>query len=378
MSFYAQNHAKKTDTILSPVDQKFQYFYRTGDVWEAMFRECEQAEESILMEQYIFEADEIGVRFLELFASKAAQGINVRLIVDGVGSHALKNSVWLEKIRKAGGAICFFNDIDMNKIFLPARWFPRNHSKVLVVDSKIAYVGSACIAHSMADWRDVQVRIEDSLVKDIQDGFERTWGLTAKSILRPAREVASPLRGGGTRYVIAGGKFKYNILYKELLHRIRHAKKQVCMVTPYFMPPFLLRRVLRKAARRGVKVQIMVSEKTDVRIADYMARLYYPKMLRAGIHIYHFDRTVLHAKYVLIDGEWATVGSTNIDYLSLLRNREANIIIEDPRHIDLLQKHFDEDTADCKEAKVDDYREITWIHDALNFIRHKLSVRAGR
>ncbi len=321
------------------------FHIRTADIWDAMYRDCMTASRSIDFEQYILRDDAAGHRFLQLFADKAEQGVRVRLLLDTIGSRRLRASPLIDTIRRHGGHVRFYNTVTWLKWLIPFAWFPRDHCKIMVIDSRIAHIGSACMAEHMTPWRDTQARLEGALVRDIEADFEIVWRLGRRFMNPPYRMDAGKL----LRYASTQPRLRTSPIYRELLHEIRRAKESVVLVTPYFLPPWHLRRALRGAVRRGVSVRIMLGEHTDVPVADYVSHSYFNGLLRDGLRILLYGRTVLHAKYAIVDEQWATIGSSNMDYLSLVRNREANLILRHQPAIARLQSHFDHDLDECRE-----------------------------
>lgn len=332
------------------------FFSRTADAWDAMYRDCENAKESIEFEQYILMDDPAGHRFLELFAQKAEDGVDVRLMLDGIGSRNLVQSPATEKIRAAGGKVYFYNRIGLSNAFRPSHWFPRNHNKTLLIDGRIGYIGSVCLWNIMKDWRDLHARFTGKLVQDVRQNFNRMWRMAARNVRIPAPRVK---QGNGLfRYITTQHWRRPNMLYHELLKHIKKAKSRIWIATPYFLPPWRLRRALRKATRRGVDIRILMSAESDVPLADYVARSFYPRFLRNDMAIFHYKESVLHAKYVLIDEDWATIGSSNMDYLSLTLNREANIIIHEPATVADMAAHFEQDCAISQKIDLTYYKQM--------------------
>jgi cardiolipin synthase A/B len=337
---------------------QLQFFTRTSEVWDAMYNDCTDAEKSIEFEQYILRDDTAGKRFLRLFRDKARQGLRVRLILDPLGSRSLRTSPILKEIKEAGGIVHFYNVIGWLNLLFPRRCFPRNHNKTMLVDSRIAYVGSACVEEYMHDWHDLHARITGSLVEEVKQDFDRIRGrshfmenmkLYQQDLLAHERPF---------RYISTRPQFLPSPIYHELLHEIRKAKTHVYLVAPYFVPPLRFYQALREAVKRGVDVHVMMSEKTDVPVADYVSHTYLPLFIRDGIRIFFYKDCVLHAKYAIIDGNWATMGSTNMDYLSLRHNREANIIIRDAETISELLRQYKADMGNCGEATLSYWKAI--------------------
>lgn len=341
----------------SPNTDIVDFYTTTGDVWDAMYQDCLTAEHSIDFEQYIIEDDNLGQLFLKLFADKAQQGVSVNLKLDRVGCRNIHGSESIANIRKHGGQVDFYNSLHLGDLFKPGKWFPRNHAKTLIIDSRILYIGSACLAESMRDWRDTQMKLAGPIVANIQAQYDAVW------FRKPKRKpnVMAIATSTAFRYIASAPRLKRNPIYKELLENIRRAEKDILIVTPYFLPPLRLRLALRNAIRRGVNVHVMFGEKTDVRIADMVSRSYIPKLVKYGMCLYLYQANVLHAKYIVIDSKWATIGSTNMDYLSLLLNREANIITTSTEVIDQLKMHFNSDLEKCMKADLEYWRQLPML-----------------
>ena len=339
---------------------KLSFFYKTCEAWDAMFTDCASAEHSIEFEQYILMDDLAGRRFLELFIEKAQAGVLVRLLLDPVGSLGLESSEIFKRLIESGVRVKFYNPLKWINIFLPDTWHPRNHTKTLVIDERVGYVGSVCLHEEMRDWNDLHVRFEGELVQDVQRALHskenRNW-LDAKS----RRHLIF-------RYELSRPHRNRNPLYEELLQEIYAAKDEIVLTSPYFLAPWRLRHALYTAINRGVKVKIMISESTDVRIADFVTRTYFRNLLRHGIRIYLFKEGMMHAKYAAVDTTWATIGSMNMDYLSLLHNREGNILIKDVKTVKIIQDHFSDDLNKCTEVTADYCRNIPWHHLAVGWL----------
>lgn len=340
-------------------------YTKAADIWEVMYADCAKAQSSIEFEQYILMDDAAGQRFLDLFIEKAKAGVLVRLMLDSIGSRDLLLSPRLSALREAGGVVHFFNPIRMKTILSPRKWLPRNHVKTLLIDGKLGYTGSACMWDMMRDWHDVQARFTGALADEVKRYFIHLW---AEAEFKPMPSVPFTPVSGGFSYVVTQFGVRPNRIYRELLRGIDAAKKSVCIVTPYFLPPWMLRHALRRAVRRGVDVRVMVSEKSDVGIADYVSRSYYPPLFRAGVRIFHYQPTVLHAKYVVIDDSWATIGSTNMDYLSLMQNREANIFADDLGVAAKISADFEACLKDCVEVNMAYYRRLGGWKRTLGFL----------
>ncbi len=345
---------------------EFQFFYRTSDIWDAMYADCKAAKKSIEFEQYIIMDDYAGHRFLQLFAEKAQQGVKVRLMFDGVGSRGIMISKLLGDIRRAGGEVYFYNSLLSHRAFMPSHWLPRSHVKTLLVDGAIAHTGSACMWEIMEHWHEMHCRFTGAAVADVAAHFASVWNAHDKN--ETIAGMAHPDMKATSAYAVSRPSLGINSIYRELLQQIKAAQKTIRLVTPYFLPPRRLRRALVHAARRGVNVEILVSAKTDVPLADHVSHSYFPALLRHGIKIFLYPYQVLHAKYAIIDETWATIGSTNMDYLSLLHNREANLIIRVPEVLHELREASDAYIRDARQADMQYCHEIPFTERLTGYL----------
>ena len=342
--------------------------YNNGDeFYPAMLEAIESARLSITMEQYIFWNGQVGRRFAEAFAEKAREGIPVKLIVDAIGSATLGSDIF--KILEASGCQLAW--------FRPIHWYTlhranqRNHRKSVIVDGHIAFTGGSGIAdhwlgsaQNEREWRDTQIRVEGPAVAAQQAGFAQNWLLTTGEIINgheffPEPRVAgnvpiqtilsSPSAGAGaagTMYVIA----------------VQCAKRYLYIANPYFIPGSRVIDMLARACRRGVVVKLMLAGKhNDTWWARQNSIRLYGKLLEAGIEIYEYQPTMLHQKTMVVDGVWATVGTTNFDNRSFALSEETNICFHDPSLVEQLRRFFCADLAMCERIELPDWkRRGTW------------------
>lgn len=318
------------------------FYTRPEDAWDVMYADCEKAARSIDMEQYIFNCDQVGQRFCELFSRKAKEGVRVRMLCDAVGSADLVNSKQALQLTKDGVDLRFFNPISPWRLDNYSSWFLRDHRKILVIDGIVGHVGSVGINERMGGWRDTHARFQGSVVTAMSAVFLVLWeiALRKKHIRFPkvfnnldGYEVSTNSPRIGQRYI-----------YRSMIDAIRSATKYIYLTTPYFIPDLPFFRSLRLAARRGVDVKLLLPGRSDHKSLDIAANSYFGLAMKSGIRIYKYISTrVLHAKTVVIDDKWATMGSCNLDNLSLKYNYEANVTSIDSKYILELKKHFLED-----------------------------------
>jgi cardiolipin synthase len=310
------------------------------DTWQAMITACEQAEHSIDLEQFIFVNDAIGQRLIATCAEKARKGVHVRFLWDAAGSFHLFGSGMVNELRKKGIDLVFFKTLIPGFFKVPdyRSWFFRDHRKTLIVDGHIGFTGGVGVWEKVRNWRDMHMRIEGPVVAEMQMAYDAMWMRATHGTIekRKKRRNKNKKKRNGRN----GSDFIYETnnplprkrrIYNALVEAIRNAKKTVFIVTPYFVPTRKLSRVIRLATHRGVDVRIILPAVSDHPVVDFGARSYFQSMLEAGVKIYLYkgnleDDGMIHSKTTIVDDTWATIGTMNMDTISLLYNFEANII----------------------------------------------------
>jgi cardiolipin synthase A/B len=340
--------------IHSMPDTDWKFYVRSADAWEAMLADCAAARESIDIEQYIFEDDAIGQKFFEILKKKIGEGVNIRILCDAVGSSNFLNAKSEHALTAAGIAVKFFNPIRPWRVGNVSSWFLRDHRKILLIDRAIAHTGGAGIDGRMADWRDTNVRITGPIVSEMQESFDQMWIAAPRHKFFKFKPTFK--KEEDFSFLTNSPRLHGRYIYHDLRRTIRKAKKYIYLTTPYFVPSVLLFTALQRAAMRGVDVRILIPGSSDVRIAHIANGSYVLLALHAGIKIYRYDeKKILHAKTGVIDDTWASIGSANIDNLSLLLNFEGNIKSSDTRFIAELKRQFEEDLTKSKIIKKEEW-----------------------
>lgn len=329
------------------------------DVYRDMIEAIEAAEDHIHLEYYIFRPDETGRLFRDLLIERARKGIEVRLLIDGVGSFWTAHG-FLRPLEKAGGKVA---------VFLPAVPFRRpghincrNHRKIAVVDGKIAYTGSQNIGDEhrgllwpRGPWKETHFRIEGPAALHLQDIFIEDWYFSSGEDLASRRYLRrQPARGESIVQVVESGPDQEEpVLAHIFISALSLARKSIRITTPYFVPDPALILALQNAAYRGLAVEVMVPSVTDNRLVLWAGRSFYQELLRAGVRIFEYDHGMLHSKTVIIDDRWSLVGSANMDTRSFILNFEVTASIFDVGIARQLQEDFCLDRARSREiAKV--------------------------
>jgi cardiolipin synthase A/B len=329
----------------------WQFSTSPKDAWESMYNDCLHATKSIECEQYIFEADELGQRFIELFIRKLQEGVTVTMLCDAIGSYSLMNSALIQAYREQGGNIHFYHPVGLRHFRRVLFWFFRDHRKILVIDSAVAYTGGVCFSYIMKDWRDTHVRVTGPVVTEIQNAFCDLWNKIRHKNHLPVTKIRS--YKGNFHYYTSNPRFKRNIIYDFVLDAIRNAREYIYLTTPYFIPSHYFLKCLRRAAERGVEVILLVPHHIEIPIVYHVAESYFGKALLSRIRVFKYGQQNLHSKTIIIDDRWATMGSLNLDYLSFYRNLEANLIITDPAPVMELKQHFLADLEGSRELVYD-------------------------
>ena len=312
--------------------------------YEAMFAALRKASRHINLETYIFEDDEIGRKFSRLLLEKQAQGVQVNLMYDSVGS--LKTpKAFFDELRKGGIEVVEFNPI--NPLAAKKGWQinNRDHRKLLIVDGHTAFLGGinissvyssgSSVVSSSSDkgtaggWRDTHIQLEGPVVAEIQKIFIESWSKQKGKPLT-ADHYFPPLSARGNEIVRAIGSTPDNppsLIYLTLISAITSAEKQVYLTNAYFVPDPQLLRALTEAAQRGVDVRLILPSQTDFWAVFHAGRSHYSELLQSGVRIYERRGSLLHSKTAVIDGVWSSVGSTNLDWRSFLHNDELDAVI---------------------------------------------------
>jgi cardiolipin synthase A/B len=330
----------------------WQLYTQNENGWQAMLSACELATKSIDLEQFIFLRDPIGEKFIEVCTRKAQEGVKVRFLWDAAGSFTFFGTSNAENLRKKGIELVFFKSLipQFKKLHKIESYFFRNHRRSLIIDDKIAFTGSICISNKTLLWRDTIVRVEGNVVKEIKILFEKMWSRAKKG--RVFRNISLDSTRTGQEdfiYVANSPVPGRGYLLRHIIRKIREAKASIYITTPYFVPTRHLARTIRQAARRGIDVRIIIPEWTDHPVVDLAARTYFHNMLKAGVKIFLYKGQMLHAKTMIIDDVWSTIGTLNLDHVSLLYNYEANIISTNINFAKEILTHFNEDLKKCEE-----------------------------
>ncbi len=326
---------------------------RGGQAYDAFEKAVRDATDHIHFEFYIWQADETGRRFRDLLAEKAREGVEVRVLYDAVGGSAVKGS-FMRPLVDAGAQVHSFLPLVLFERSLRINF--RNHRKIIVIDNQVAFTGGVNIGDEYIDWFDVAFRFEGPVVNQFQEVFAEDWYFASGENLADLRyfresvadssDDSPETRTDATIRLLPSGPDQTRSVSKtSFFLALTMASQRIWLTTPYFVPDPSISMALQAAALRGLDVRLLLPGVSDVPVARIAGRGYFEELLEAGVRIFEYSPEVLHAKTLVIDDEWAIVGSANLDTRSFHLNFEANAAIRSTA----LAQDLSELIADCFE-----------------------------
>ncbi len=303
------------------------------------------AKRYILFESYIVADDRVGHEFVEALAAKAREGLRVYVIYDWLGS--TKTGALWSPLRAAGVEVQVFNPPSFDS---PLAWLTREHRKSIVADGEVGFVSGLCVssrwegdaAKRLEPWRDTGVEIRGPAVAEIEQAFAQLWKTCGGASLEFGSPPPGPLHGNMRVRVIAGepretGTYRTDLLVASV------AREYLWLTDAYFVATAAYTQALRAAARDGVDVRLLVPGASDIPALSPLSRAGYRPLLEAGVRVFEWNGTMLHAKTAVADGVWSRVGSTNLNLVSWLSNYELDIAVEDREFARLMAMQYERD-----------------------------------
>jgi cardiolipin synthase A/B len=345
---------------------RFRLLVDGGSFYAAMLEAIAGARQYILLEMYLFESGRVADRFIDAMAERAAHGVRVYLLLDDFGCLQLRNRD-RQRMADAGIQVTWFNPIS------PRRWyrvFFRDHRKLLLVDGEVAFTGGAGITDQFDPdatddfWHELMLEIRGPLVADWQALFcsaWRRWAGRDAPLLSTPPESFPPEHADGSdgRVLVHGGRRRSEIM-RSHLSNIRTARQRVWVATAYFLPSWKLRRTLRRRARAGVDVRLLLpGPRTDHPSVRHVGHRHFERLLRSGVRIFEYQPRFLHAKVTVCD-HWLSIGSSNLDRWNNRWNLEANQEFNDPQILAQILTLFEKDFACSKEILYQEWLQRPW------------------
>lgn len=356
LSTASRQQIKMAKTITGSIyypGNKVEIFTDGHSKFDALIADMESAKEYIHLQYYIFTDDNTGTRVAETLMRKAREGVKVRVIYDHIGSINTK-SKFFRRMTEAGVAVYPFFRVTFPVFATRINW--RNHRKIAIIDGKVGYIGGMNIADryingvSYGIWRDTHLRITGPAVGGLQYSFAIDWNFMGQPLLEESADTSihnEPHFTAGIQMMTSGPTSTWSNIAMVFQKAIANAKRCVFLQTPYFLPTESLLRTLQAVALAKVDVRIMLPAKSDSAILTYASRSYIRECLLSGIKVYLYEGGMLHAKTVLVDDEFVSVGSTNFDFRSFEHNFESNVFIYSQEINRQMREIFLEDLTQC-------------------------------
>lgn len=342
-----------------------------GQTFPAMLEAIAAARSTICLETYILASDRTATLFAQALAERARVGVEVNVLYDAWGSSVSDD--YLAYLHGAGVRTLAYHPLRFFSREGRSRLARRDHRKALVVDSRVGFTGGINISDDYAavedggkGWRDTHIRLEGPAARELEYFFRTTWQRAHGAPLDDRRYGGDGRRADPFVSVASSHLRRARTSIRDAYHEaIRSAQGRVWITNAYFLPQIRFIRDLTEAAKRGVDVRVMVGGTTDVRAVLYASRSIYEHLLAAGVRMFEWEGRVLHAKTAVVDGRWATVGSSNLDAQSLRQNLEVNAILRDAPFAAAMERMFEEDLAFCQEIVAERWhKRPAWVRAA--------------
>lgn len=353
---------KSGGTIIES-NSKIDFYFTGRDALDAMYNSIQNAKKHIHLQSYIIENDNIGKKFAALLKQKATQGVEVRIIYDGLGSYKLSEE-FIKNLTDAGVEMLCFSPVKL--LALTSKLNYRNHRKILVIDGEEGFLGGVNIAdryyygNSIGDWHDTHIKVRGESVKSLQLCFLLDRYFIKNHKIRRRKkyypEIDLPSSQNGTtsesifsQTIISGPDSSWASIMQCYFSTITSALNHIYIVTPYFTPNESILNAIKTAALSSIDVRIMLPETSDTKISHYSTMSYISELLDAGVKIYLFKKGFNHSKVVSIDGKMSIVGSANMDVRSFEHNFEIMQVLYNSTCAQTIEKNFLHELKSCRQ-----------------------------
>jgi cardiolipin synthase A/B len=347
---------------------------QNGEFFRWLYRDLEKAEKSISFETFLAKHGQVTSRITEILCRKAKEGVKVRVMLDGSGGKNYGKGD-LKRMADACVTVHNYHPIRLSNLGLINN---RDHRKIVVIDGRIGYIGGHCLvdtwlgnAEDKKHFRDITARVVGPVVAQLQSAFAENWIEETGDVLGgdeyfPKPEPAGDVDAHAVWISPSGSPSAVKLLHYLV---IRAAKKSITIQNPYFLPDPDARKALLDAVKRGVKVRVMIpgTEASDSPIVQHASHHHYGTLLKGGVRLFDYERTLLHQKVITVDGCWAAVGSTNFDDRSFEVNDEISLVIYNEGIAQQLEAIFEEDLEHARERKFDEWKGRPALHKLRDF-----------
>lgn len=376
---------KKLETLMETIstaplykDNQVDLLVDGPDTYKAMLREIAAAKRNVNLETYIFNEDEVGERFASALIEKSKGGIEVRVIYDAMGSRGSSDK-FFERMLAAGVKLVEFNPVNPLTGGNPLDINVRDHRKILVVDGAVAFAGGINLDRNYSSssvsrkstppkargWRDTHIAVHGPAVAGFQRLFLDNWSTGGgEAIGDEARYFPKPEPEGRSLVRVlsaTGGDGELSAIRIAYGYAMEAAAESIWITQSYFGPDPEFLQTMMDAARRGVDVRIIVTGVSDAPMLLHISRSCYGDLLKSGVKIYESSEIMLHAKTAVIDGLWATVGSSNLDYRSFIHNYEVNAVVVGEQFGSSMTKLFESDLERSKRVTLEEWKNRPFL-----------------
>jgi len=350
-----------------------------NETFNAIFEAIKNARHHIHLEYYILANDKIGNRLKELLIEKKKEGIEIRIIIDDVGSWSLKEK-FISDLRKNGIELYSFMEVRFPR--LTSKMNFRNHRKIAIIDGNIAFTGGINFADryiegvkKLGSWRDTHLQIEGDAVANLQVIFAADWFFVINENLSGQKYFPSFTEGIGTPVQISasGPDSDWKSIEQAFLAAMANAKEKIYITTPYLMPTQQIVSALEIASLSNVDVRIIIPEKSDAITPKWCSFSFVEKLLESGIKIYFYTKGFTHSKFMLVDDAFSTIGTTNLDFRSFETNFEVNAFIYETEFSRKLEKLFIADLKNSRQIKLAEWKLRPWHFKVRESMAHIIS-----
>lgn len=338
------------------------------EIFPAMLDAIRDARQTVNWMAYIWEPGKVSDQVFDALIDAAGRGVEVRVMLDGMGGMRAPDE-GIRRLREAGGKVCWFRPLSFGKL---TRIHRRNHRRAIVMDGCVGFTGGVAVgdkwlgdAQDPEHWRDSMVCVRGCIASNLQAAFAELWTETSGEILvgsrfYPTSFADNPPGEEISKHVTitSSPSAEHYPLRKVIWLSFRSARERLYITSPYFVPDASTRAVVADRAREGVDVRVLLpNEHTDAVPIRWASHAYYDELLEAGVRIWEYQPTMIHAKQMVIDGMWSIVGSANMDVRSKELNEEVILGIQDPGFGQELERTFLEDIQRAKEIRLDEWRK---------------------
>ncbi|MFO7751796.1 MAG: cardiolipin synthase [Desulfobacteraceae bacterium] len=347
-------------------------FFQGKDKFEVLLDDFEKAQKYIHMEYFIWEADDLSDKVVEILRRKAAQGVCVRILYDSVGNHL--SGRYLKRLRRAGIRIyAYYNYLSLYKLHTLNY---RNHRKMVIIDGITGYIGGMNMGEEyisggkrFPSWRDTHMRMQGQSVTVLQEIFSVSWLNTTGEVLdfiKPLQLPAGSDESVPIQITTSGPDSEWESIKQLYFLLISSAEETIFVHTPYFIPDSSIILALKTAALSGVDVRIMLTGHLDKHLPYWVALTFLKDLLATGVRVFYYTKGFMHAKTIVVDSKTCSVGTANMDIRSFQLNYEINALIYDQAVAGKIEDMFYSDMESAKEFTLEDYNRIHWVKHLRN------------